>query len=50
MAKKKIPTYFFSKITYKDLKGLFDIERIFDSDMIFKSWFNFTIVTKLCIG
>ncbi|RKZ41210.1 MAG: hypothetical protein DRQ49_05885 [Gammaproteobacteria bacterium] len=43
--KNEIPTYTFSKIEHKDLKQLFDIERIFDDD-IFDSWFNFDIALK----
>jgi len=41
----KIPTYAFSKIEYKDLRKLVDIERIFDNK-IFNSWFNFDITLK----
>ncbi|MCK5876560.1 MAG: hypothetical protein KAG43_02905 [Candidatus Marithrix sp.] len=37
--KNKIPTYTFSKIGYKDLRKLVDIERVFDNN-IFNSWFN----------
>ncbi len=37
--KNEIPTYAFSKIEYKDLRNLFDIERVFDNE-IFHSWFD----------
>jgi hypothetical protein len=40
---KKIPIYTFSKIKDKDIKKLFDIERIFSQD-IFDTWFNSDIV------
>jgi hypothetical protein len=40
---KKIPVYRFSKIKDKDIKKLFDIERIFSQD-IFDTWFNSDIV------
>ncbi len=41
--KNEIPTYTFSQIEHKDLRKLFDIERIFDHK-IFDSWFNFEII------
>jgi len=41
--KNEIPTYTFSQIEHKDLRKLFDIERIFDQK-IFESWFNFEII------
>jgi hypothetical protein len=41
--KNEIPTYTFSQIEHKDLRKLFDIERIFDQK-IFDSWFNFDII------
>ncbi len=43
--KNEIPIYTFSKIEHKDLRQLFDIERIFDNE-IFDRWFNFDITLK----
>jgi hypothetical protein len=43
--KNEIPIYTFSKIELKDLRQLFDIERVFE-DEIFDPWFNFDITLK----
>jgi len=43
--KNEIPIYPFSQIEHKDLRKLFDIERIFDNQ-IFDSWFNSDIILK----
>ena len=41
----KIPIYTLSKIEHKDLRKLFEIERVFDNN-IFNAWFNFEINLK----
>ncbi len=43
--KDEIPIYTFSKIEHKDLRQLFNIERVFDHAM-FDSWFNFDMPLK----
>ncbi|EDN68632.1 hypothetical protein BGP_1219 [Beggiatoa sp. PS] len=43
--KNEIPIYPFSQIEHKDLKKLFEIERIF-YNQIFDSWFNSDIILK----
>ncbi len=43
--KNEIPIYTFSKIEHKDLRKLFDIERVFHDEM-FNAWFNFDITLK----
>ncbi|MDM8560795.1 hypothetical protein [Candidatus Parabeggiatoa sp. HSG14] len=43
--KNEIPIYTFSQIEHKDLRKLFDIERVFDNK-IFNAWFNSDIILK----
>ncbi len=43
--KNRVPTYAFSQLEHKDLKRLFDIERVFKEDA-FDFWFDAGIVLK----